>query len=152
MSWPWRVPGSIGCGFRHRPRLLWDNGPCYVSGELRCFLESRQIEHARGAPFHPMTQGKIERYHRSMKNLVQLQPFSCPWDLEQEISRFVDYCNNQRYHESLGSVTPADVYSRRAKEVQSRREEIKRRALEACRQEHTLMLRMAAHRPGVLSG
>jgi len=43
---------------RHRPRLLSDNGPCYVSGELRRFLESRQIEHTRGAPYHPMTQGK----------------------------------------------------------------------------------------------
>jgi transposase InsO family protein len=61
LSWPWRVPGSIGCGFRHRPRLLSDNGPCYVSGELRRFLKSRQIEHSRGAPYHPMTQGKIER-------------------------------------------------------------------------------------------
>ena len=54
------------------PWLLSDNGPCYVSGEFRRFLESRQIEHTRGALYHPMTQGKIERYHRSMKNLVQL--------------------------------------------------------------------------------
>lgn len=76
---------------RHRPRLLSDNGPCYVSRELRRFLESRQIEHTRGAPYHPMTQGKIERYHRSMKNLVQLQNYAYPWELEREISSFVDY-------------------------------------------------------------
>ena len=50
----------------HRPRLLSDNGPCYVSGELADYLETHQIAHTRGAPYHPMTQGKIERYHRSM--------------------------------------------------------------------------------------
>jgi transposase InsO family protein len=124
----------------------------YVSGELRRFLESWQIEHTRGAPYHPMTQGKIKRYHRSMKNLVQLQTFSSPWDLEQEISRFVDYYNHQRYHESLGNVTPADVYFGRAKEVQTRRQEIKRRTLEGRRQQHVETLKAAAHRPGVLSG
>jgi transposase InsO family protein len=58
LSGPWRVPGSIGCRFRHRPRLLSDSRPCYVSGELRRFLESRRIEHTRGAPYHPMMQGK----------------------------------------------------------------------------------------------
>ena len=137
---------------QHRLRFLWDNGPCYVSGELRRFLESRQIEHTRGAPYHPMTQGKIERYHRSMKNLVQLQTFQYPWDLEQEISRFVDYCNHQRYHEWLDNVTPADVYFRRAKEVQTRRQEIKRRTLEGRRLQHVETLKAAAHRPGVLSG
>ena len=116
---------------RHRPRLLSDNGPCYVSEELRRFLESRRIEHTRGAPCHLMTQGKIERYHRSINNLMQLQTFRYPWDLEREIARFVDYYNHQWYHESLGNVTPADVYFGRAKEVQSRREKIKRRTLEA---------------------
>jgi transposase InsO family protein len=63
---------------RHRPRLLSDNGPCYVSGELRRFLERQRMEHTRGAPYHPMTHGKIERYHRSMKNLIQLQNYVFP--------------------------------------------------------------------------
>jgi hypothetical protein len=79
-----------------------------------------------------------------MKNLVQLQNYAYPWDLEQEISRFVDYYNHQCYHESLDNVTPADVYFGRAKEGQSRREEIKRRTLEARRRQHTQMLRAAA--------
>ena len=47
----------------HRPRLLSDNGPCYVSAELATYLETHQLTHTRGAPYHPMTQGKIERYH-----------------------------------------------------------------------------------------
>ena len=45
----------------HRPRLLSDNGPCYVSGELADYLETHRIAHTRGAPYHPMTQGTIER-------------------------------------------------------------------------------------------
>ena len=77
----------------------------------------KRMEHTRGAPYHPMTQGKIERYHRSMKNLIQLQNYAFPWDLEREIGRFVDYYNHQRYHELLDNVTPADVYFGRAKEV-----------------------------------
>jgi transposase InsO family protein len=91
-----------------------------------------------------MTQGKIERYHRSMKNLVLLQNYAFPWALEQEIARFVDYYNHQRYHESLNNVTPADVYFGRAKEVLTRREEIKRQTLEARRRQHTQSLQMAA--------
>jgi putative transposase len=129
---------------RHRPRLLSDNGPCYVSGELRKFLEQKQMEHTRGAPYHPMTQGKIERYHRSLKNLVLLQNYAFPWDLEREIGRFVDYYNHQRYHESLDNVTPADVYFGRAKEVLTRREEIKRQTLEARRRQHDQSLPIAA--------
>lgn len=57
---------------RHHPRLLSDNGPCYVSHELKRYLQRKRIEHIRGAPYHPMTQGKIERYHRSMKNVIKL--------------------------------------------------------------------------------
>jgi putative transposase len=91
-----------------------------------------------------MTQGKIERYHRSMKNLIQLQDYAFPWDLEWEIGRFMDYYNHQRYHESLDNVTPADVYFGRAKEVLTRREEIKRQTLEARRRQHTKSLMLAA--------
>ena len=129
---------------RHRPRLLSDNRPCYVSGDLRRFLEAQGTEHTRGAPYHPMTQGKVERYHRSMQNLILLQNHAFPCDLEREIARFVEYYNHQRYHESLDNVTPANFYFRRAKEVLSRREETKRKALEARRHQHAQSLQMAA--------
>ena len=114
----------------HRPRLLSDNGSCYVSGELRSFLESRHIDHTRSAPYHPMTQGKIERYHRSMKNIVNLQNYFLPTDLEVEIASFVNYYNHQRYHESLDNLTPADVYFGRAKEVLTKRDQIKKQTLQ----------------------
>ena len=91
----------------HRPRLLSDNGPCYVSGELADYLETHQISHTRGAPYHPMTQGKIERYHRSMKNVVKLENYYSPWELERAIARFVNDYNHRRLHEALDNVTPA---------------------------------------------
>lgn len=56
----------------HRPRLLSDNGSAYISKELRRYLEDNEISHIRTKPYHPMTQGKIERYHRSMKNIILL--------------------------------------------------------------------------------
>jgi putative transposase len=115
---------------KHRPRLLSDNGPCYLSKQLAKYLESKEMTHTRGAPYHPMTQGKIERYHRSMKNEVLLQHYYSPWELEREIERFVEYYNNKRYHESLNNMTPADVYFGRVAEIESKREKIKRRTLQ----------------------
>ena len=76
---------------KHKPRLLSDNGPCYISRELKNYLAKQGMVHTRGATYHPMTQGKIERYHRSMKNVVKLQNYYFPWELEQELSRFVYY-------------------------------------------------------------
>jgi transposase-like protein len=110
---------------RHHPRLLSDNGPCYLSGQLKKYLKRKDIKHIRGAPYHPMTQGKIERYHRSMKNVVKLQNYYYPWELDQAIEDFVDYYNQSRYHEALDNLTPEDVYFGRVEEVKSRRELIK---------------------------
>ena len=80
-----------------------------------------------------MTQGKIERYHRSMKNVVLLENYFLPEELERAIRAFVEQYNQQRYHESLNNLTPADVYFGRAKEILNRREKIKRDTLAARR-------------------
>jgi transposase InsO family protein len=111
---------------RHRPRLLSDNGPCYLSGELKEYLKRKDIEHIRGAPYHPMTRGKIERYHRSMKNMIKLRNYEFPSELERAIDAFVEYYNKERYHESLDNLTPEDGYFGRGKTVQKRREKIKK--------------------------
>ena len=94
----------------HRPRLLSDHGPCYVSGELADYLETLRIAHTRGAPYHPMTQGKIARSHRSMKNVAKLEQYYSSWELERAVARFVDEYNHRRLHEALDNVTPTDVY------------------------------------------
>ena len=115
---------------KHRPRLLSDNGPCFISGELKQFLKQSQIQHIRSSPYHPMTQGKIERWHRSMKNVVKLDYYYFPWHLQRAIDDFVSFYNNKRYHESLNDMTPADVFFGRAQEVKSHRDTIKRVTLE----------------------
>ncbi len=76
-----------------------------------------------------MTQGKIERYHRSMKNVVKLRNYEFPWELEQAIGEFVEYYNKHRYHESLDNLTPEDVYFGREEKVKTRREKIKESTL-----------------------
>jgi putative transposase len=121
---------------RHRPRLLSDNGPCYLSGELQRYLEERGMAHTRGAPYHPMTQGKIERYHLSLKSVVKLLQYYFPEQLEEEIGRFIEYYNHRRYHESLNNVTPADMYLGRQREIVSRREQLKKQTLELRRKQN----------------
>ena len=125
---------------KHKPRLLSDNGPSYLSKELKDYLEDHQIGHTRGAPFHPMTQGKIERYHRSMKNVVKLQNYYYPGDLEQEINRFVEYYNYQRYHESLNNLTPADVYYGRSRDILTRRDMTKHNTMKLRKQQNLSVL------------
>jgi len=125
----------------NRPRLLSDNGPCYVSKALSAYLEEEGIGHTRGKPYHPMTQGKIERYHRSMKNLILLDHYYSPSELEDQLRIFVDYYNNCRYHEALKNVTPADVYYGRDLEVLERRGQIKQKTMLLRRkQNHPLRL------------
>jgi putative transposase len=121
---------------QHKPRLLSDNGSCYISGDLAKWLEDQKMDHVRGAPFHPQTQGKIERWHQTMKNRVLLENYYLPGDLEHQISDFVEYYNNQRYHESLGNVTPADVYCGRDKAIIREREKIKKLTIQNRRLQH----------------
>lgn len=120
----------------HKPRLLSDNGPAYHSADLAQFLKERRIDHIHGAPYHPMTQGKIERWHRSMKNVIKLQNYYSPSELERAIAEWVEYYNNQRYHESLENVTPADVYFGREKEIIKKRNKLKEQSLALRRQQY----------------
>ena len=94
----------------HKPRLLSDNGSSYISGDPAEWLEGQGMSHVRGAPYHPQTQGKIERWHQTLKNRILLENYYLQGDLENQISVFVDHYNNHRYHESIGNVTPADAY------------------------------------------
>ena len=99
------------------------------------------MAHTRGAPYHPMPQGKTQRYHRSMKNIIKLQNYYFPWELEQEISRFVEYYNNHCYHEALNNITPADVYSGRHREILTKRDQVKRKT-EVLRKKQNLKTRV----------
>ena len=120
----------------HRPRLLSDNGSSYVAGDLADWLEDRGIDHVRGAPYHPMTQGKIERWHQTLKNRILLEHYYLPGHLETQIAEFVSNYNHRRYHESLGNLTPADVYFGRGQTILLQRERIKRKTFEQRRLKH----------------
>ena len=120
----------------HKPRLLSDNGASYISGELADWLEDQQMDHVRGAPYHPQTQGKIERWHQTLKNRILLENYFLPGDLENQIGQFVDHYNNHRYHESLNNVTPADAYFGRDTAIIERRKKIKELTIKNRRLNH----------------
>ena len=128
--------GCASANVRHQPRLLSDNGPCYISADLAEYIEAQKMSHVRGAPFHPQTQGKIERWHQTMKNRILLENYYLPGDLEAQIEAFVEYYNHQRYHESLGNVTPADAYFGRDKQILAERARIKQQTIEHRRLQH----------------
>ena len=108
-----------------RPKLLSDNGACYIAAELKAYLKSKNVIPIHGRVRHPQTQGKIERYHRSMKNVVKLDHYYCPEELIESLKVLVNYHNNKRYHESLDNVTPADVYWGRKDQILRKREKTK---------------------------
>jgi len=114
----------------HKPRLLSDNGSSYIAGDLAEWMESKDMKHVRGAPYHPQTQGKIERWHQTLKNRILLENYYLPGDLETQIDAFVGHYNHQRYHESLKNLTPADVYFGRGQTILLKRERIKRKTIE----------------------
>ena len=112
------------------PKLLSDNGSCYVSGEIKTYLEEEyKMKQIHGRPAHPQTQGKIERYHRTMKNVVKLHHYYSPDELVMALEKFVNKYNNERYHESLQNLTPADVYYGRTDEILKIRQKIKQETL-----------------------
>ncbi|MDE2340840.1 MAG: IS3 family transposase [Alphaproteobacteria bacterium] len=113
----------------HKPKLLSDNGPSYVAADLATWIEAKSMSHVRGAPFHPQTQGKIERWHQTLKNCILLDNYFLPGDLEAQIGAFIEHYNHCRYHESLNNLTPADVYFGRGPAILKERERIKRSTL-----------------------
>jgi transposase InsO family protein len=130
---------ASGCGNAkvvHRPRLLSDNGSSYIAGDLADWLGGKGIVHVRGAPNHPQTQGKIERWHQTLKNRVLLENYFLPGQLEAAVAAFVEHYNNHRYHESLGNLTPADVYFGRGPAILEAREKIKKLTIRSRRFSH----------------
>ena len=120
----------------HRPRLLSDNGSSYVSDDLAKWMERHNMAHVRGAPYHPMTQGKIERWHQTLKNRILLENYYLPGDLQAQIEAFVADYNHRRYHESIDNLTPADVYFGRGQTILLQRERIKRQTITQRRLQH----------------
>ncbi len=125
---------AAGLAQKQYPKLLSDNGPFYISSELQDWLKEHGLSHTRGKPYHPMTQGKIERWHRSLKNRILLENYYLPGDLEQQIDEFVIHYNAKRYHESLNNLTPEDVWCGRGQSILDARRKLKEKTLKLRRQ------------------
>lgn len=126
----WSPENDSSTAILYRPRLLSDNGSAYISKELKQYLEANEIHHIRTRPYPPMTQGKIERYHRSMKNLILLDHYYSPSELEERIREWINYYNNHRYHEAIDNITPRDKYFGRDKEILKNRMKIKKQTIQ----------------------
>ena len=92
------------------------------------------MKQVHGRPMHPQTQGKIERYHRTKKNVVKLNHFYHPEELVEALEKFVEDYNNKRYHESLKNLPPADVYFGRSEQILEKRRQIKSDSIRKRRQ------------------
>jgi len=136
------VTGMTEVPVEDRTRLLSDNGPGYVSRSFQEYLQLVGIRHILAALFHPQrcpqpvegTNGKLERYHRTLKRDVNRVPYDVPKDLEAAIGDFVIYYNFRRYQKAPGDVRPADMLARRREEILGRRKEVKIRTIERRRQ------------------
>jgi transposase InsO family protein len=118
------LTGMTDVPWEHRTKLLSDNGPGYISHSFGEYLRLVGIRHILASPFHPQTNGKLERYHRTIKLDVNQVPYDVPGNLEEAITEFVNYYNNRRYHKALGNVTPSDVLDGRREHILERRKEV----------------------------
>jgi len=109
--------------------LLSDSGSSLVGKEFQGYIDGVGLKHIFASSYHPQTNGKIERYHRSIKERVLLVVHGAPWELAENIRDFVLYYNSQRYHEALGNVTPDEVYFGMKEEILKERRKLKQQTL-----------------------
>jgi putative transposase len=130
------LTGMTDVPVEDRTVLLSDNGPGYLSRQFNDYLRLVGIRHIIASPYHPQTNGKIERYHRTIKGDISLVPYQMPSQLQPAMKAFIEYYNYRRYHEGLGDLAPYDVYTGRHLEVIERRKEVKTKTLQARRDFH----------------
>lgn len=115
----------------YRPRIISDNGRQFIAKDFKEFIRLSGMSHVRTSPYHPQSNGKIERWHKTLKREC-IRP-KTPLNIEDGrrlVGEFVDYYNNKRLHSSLGYITPKDKLEGREKQIFAERD----RKLEAARQ------------------
>jgi transposase InsO family protein len=113
-----------------KPRIITDNGPQFVAREFKDFIRELGMTHVRTAPFYPQSNGKIERWHNTMKNdSIRVTPPESLDEARDIVGGFVDHYNGKRLHSAIGYVTPNDVLAGRQQQIWDARD----RKLEAAR-------------------
>jgi putative transposase len=138
------LTGMTDVPVEDRTVLLSDNGAGYVSQQFNQYLRLVGIRHITASPFHPQTNGKIERYHRTIKGEINQVPYDMPSELKEAIRAFIEYYNYRRYHEGLGNVMPYDVYTGKHLEIIQKRKEVKSKTL-AARRDYNRTAREQGH-------
>ncbi|MCC7176055.1 MAG: IS3 family transposase [Bryobacterales bacterium] len=124
-----------------RPRVISDNGPQFIARDFKEFIRISGMTHVRTSPSYPQSNGKIERWHKSLKGecIRPGTPLS-PEDARRLIGQYVDHYNTVRLHSAIGYVTPADMLAGRQAEIHTARD----RKLEEARRERQLRRQQAA--------
>ena len=121
--------GLEGVPVEDRTRLLTDRGSGYLAGAFEDYLRSLSIRHIYCAPHHPQTNGKLERFHETLKARLNLLIYLSPEALGAAMAEFIEFYNQRRYHEGIGNVAPADVDYGRRDEILKRREVVKQQTM-----------------------
>ena len=130
-----------------RPRIISDNGPQFIARDFKEFIRISGMTHVKTSPYYPQSNGKIERWHQSLKREC-IRP-KTPLDLDDArrlVGEYVDHYNNIRLHSSIGYVAPVDKLNGRDAEIFRERD----RKLEEARDERRR--RRQARRIGVVNG
>jgi len=114
-----------------RPRIISDNGPQFIAKDFKQFIRLCGMTHVRTSPYYPQSNGKLERYHKSIKSEC-IRPGTplCLEDARRLVASYVQHYNTVRLHSAIGYVTPADKLAGREKEIFQQRD----RKLAAARQ------------------
>ena len=106
-----------------KPRIISDNGPQFLARDFKEFIRVAGMTHVRTSPYYPQSNGKLERWHKSLKSecIRPLTPLN-QQDAERLIGKYVDHYNNERLHSAIGYVTPMDMMAGRQKEIHAARD------------------------------
>lgn len=107
-----------------KPELISDNGPQFIAKEFKEFIRISGMDHIRISPYYPQSNGKIERWHQSLKR--ECIRTKCPLSLKDGrriVDEFVQYYNNKRLHSAIGYIAPIDKLEGREKEIFAKREQ-----------------------------
>ena len=118
-----------------RPRLISDNGSAFIARDFKSFIREAGMTHVRSSPYYPQSNGKLERFHRTIKaEAIRRYEPSDPAQARRVVERFVEHYNDVRLHSAIGYVTPSDMLAGRESEIWQARD----RKLEAAREQRRL--------------